>query len=201
MKKLNIEKDHKFGRLKIVREVKGRKQKRRVECFCDCGQKVTTYLSDLRTGHTKSCGCLRTEKATTHGKTGTNLFNVWRSMRSRCDNPKEKNYNGRGITVCPEWSDFTVFERDMGGTYAKGLELDRVDNNGSYCLENCRWVKRKNNSRNRRTNRLIEYQGDIRCLIEWSEITGIHKDTLRKRLDRGWPIEKALNFNTKTGHH
>jgi len=118
-------------------------------------------------------------------------------MWGRCINENHRfyaNYGGRGITVCSKWKTFAGFLEDMGER-PFCMELDRIDNNGNYCKENCRWVSPKEQSRNKRNNRLIEYKGETRCLVEWAEIIGIRRETLSRRLHLGWSIEKAFTTN------
>ena len=132
-------------------------------CRCDCGNEVEVIATDLTTGHTCSCGCLMRETAsktmTTHGKTGTRLNVVWQGMLARCNNQHHKsykNYGGRGIKVCDEWLDFTAFEE---WAFANGYDenaprgqctLDRIDNNGNYEPNNCRWADMKTQMQNQR---------------------------------------------------
>lgn len=170
------------------------------DCVCECGEKVTVRGQRLRDGHTKSCGCLvKRRMATlnrTHGKSKTVLYRVWRGMIQRCEDansPHFRYYGGRGITVCAEWrNSFEAFERDMGPGYRAGLSIDRINNSLGYFADNCRWATDTQQSRNRRFNHLLTFEGETRCLSEWAEVTGIKATTLRERLRRGWPLERAL---------
>lgn len=120
------------------------------ECLCDCGGKVTVSGADLRNGHTKSCGCLQADRArasqTVHGNCKTKLNSIWSSMKQRCNNPNDKHYHRygmRGITYCKEWESFKPFmEWAHRNGYQEGLTLDRIDNDGNYCPDNCRWLSR-----------------------------------------------------------
>ena len=131
-----------------------------------------------------------------HGKGKTRLYHIWKSMRQRCTNPKcinYHNYGGRGITVCTKWDDFIRFEIwAIKSGYKDNLTIDRIDLNGNYCPENCRWVTYKIQNNNKRGNRLIEFNGEIHTLSEWSDIVGIEMPTLWGRLKRGWDIERTL---------
>lgn len=131
---------------------------------------------------------------TTHRESHTPLHNTWLGMKVRCfdaNHSKWNYYGGRGITVCDEWrSSYETF-RDwaLANGYRKGLTLDRIDVNGNYCPENCRWATRKEQARNRRSN--VFYKG--KCIAEWCEILGIDPRTVNRRVRAGgWPLEKAL---------
>lgn len=132
-----------------------------------------------------------------HGLSYTSEYRAWQTMRLRCTeptNPAYVNYGGRGIRVCERWlNSVEAFFSDMGPKPSPQHELDRYpDNNGNYEAGNCRWATRSENDRNRRNNRLIEFCGETLPLVAWAEIYGIGKDTLRKRLNAGWPISEAL---------
>jgi hypothetical protein len=120
---------------------------------------------------------------------------VWRGMKSRCFNPNEKsykNYGGRGVTVCERWEDFNNFYEDMGPRPSDKHSIDRIDNDGDYCLENCRWATRVEQNRNCRSNRLWVYQGKKQTISMWAEDTGLSYDTLYRRWTLGWEIERIL---------
>lgn len=118
---------------------------------------------------------------------------VWRAMKARCSNPKVKefhNYGGRGIAVCDKWLKLRGFLEDMQPSYSSGLTLDRIDVDGNYCKENCRWVSRGEQQRNRRNNR--RFKGKL--LVEWAEELGIKRSTLAMRIYcYKWPVERALS--------
>lgn len=119
-----------------------------------------------------------------HGISSSNpeLFNLWNTMRNRCENPKRekyKDYGGRGIKVCNEWHNVSNFVSwALNNGYEKGLQLDRKDNNGNYCPENCHFVTPKENSRNRRNTKFLVIENNKKCVAEWSEITGISQYTI-----------------------
>lgn len=118
-------------------------------------------------------------------------------MKSRCTNTTikaYKDYGGRGIKVCDEWlNSFEAFyDWAMKNGYADHLSIDRIDVNGNYCPENCRWATRKTQQMNKTNNLLIDFNGEKHTLAEWSEITGINRATIKSRLNAGWTIEKAL---------
>jgi site-specific DNA-cytosine methylase len=131
-----------------------------------------------------------------HGLSYTQEYRAWQTMRLRCHeptNPAYKDYGGRGIEVCERWRDSPqAFLDDMGPKPSPKHEIDRIDNSKGYSPENCRWVTRSENSRNRRSNRWIEYHGQRKTIAEWSEITGIPHDTLIKRLEAGWDAARTI---------
>ena len=185
----------KFGRLTVIKVVSKNKHRQyKWECQCDCGNISKVISSQLRNGHTKSCGCLHKDKITTHDKWQIPEYNVWASIKNRCLNKKDiayRNWGGRGITVCYRWLKFENFFEDMGKR-PKGLQIDRINNDGNYCKENCKWSTIKQQARNRRTNRIITYKGEKKCLAEWAEEFGIKYTNLQKRLKNGWSIERAF---------
>ncbi len=168
-------------------------------CLCVCGKETIVQQKSLRSGNTKSCGCVSREKIRlrelTHGKSKTSIYNIWIKMIQRCHNENNKNYKdygGRGITVCQEWRDnFECFDRDMG-TRPVGYTIERKDNNLGYCKENCRWASRAEQCYNRRSNVFVEFQGKRMILSEAIRRAGLPKNAVTQRLRLGWPIEKAL---------
>lgn len=170
-------------------------------CVCECGTARRVNANALLAGWSQSCGCLAREinsRRVTHGHaTGgkhSPTFVVWHSMRARCGNPKHPsfhNYGGRGIKVCERWESFEAFLEDMGER-PKGMTLDREDNDGDYCPQNCRWVSMKDNSNNRRNNRLLTLHGKTHTVAQWAALTGIKEGTIRARLHRGATDEEAL---------
>lgn len=193
-----------YGRL-IARADVGRSKNGDVlwECECDCGNIVTVSSSNLGTGNTLSCGCLQQERlkasTTKHGKTRTHVYVVWMNMRRRCSDPKSKsylNYGARGIKVCERWQSFENFYADMGDPEA-GHTIDRIDVNGDYEPANCRWATSGEQSRNRRNNHTVTFEGRTLTLIEWSEVLSIPYYTLHARFRRNWSVERA--FTTGVG--
>lgn len=170
------------------------------ECVCECGTERVVDGQSLRNGKSKSCGCWNLEvRSTEDGKTVEHRaeYDVYRFMIRRCYEPKNKSYpgyGGRGITVCQRWRDsFQNFLEDMGPRPDRGYQLDRIDNNGNYCKENCRWTTKLVQANNTRTNKLIEYKGETKTLAEWARQYGLTHHALQTRLSKyQWPIEKAL---------
>lgn len=164
---------------------------------CDCGKTIIMPASELKKGKQKSCGCMRnaliSKSRSTHTMSGAPIWAVWHSMKQRCENPTAqawRNYGGRGIKVCERWSkSFDDFYSDMGSAYKKGLTLDRIDVNGDYTPENCRWTTMKNQARNKRGNRFIESPWGRITVAEAAERSGIGATTLLYRLGHGWPTD------------
>ena len=199
-----------FGRLLVI-DCAGKPNGRSYawNVVCDCGKSFSTIGGALRDGRTKSCGCLRSEKAReagdrtrTHGMTGTSIYAIWDSMHQRCSNPNRKDfpkYGGRGIEVCESWKIFEHFLNDMGQCPI-GKSLDRINNDIGYSPENCRWATTKEQARNKRNNKMITYLGETYCLSEWAEKLSINKNTLDSRISKyQWTVERA--FTQPTEHH
>lgn len=131
-----------------------------------------------------------------HGHSNTRLHKIWQNMRNRCHNsnaPDYKYYGGRGIKICEGWSNFTVFELwAINNGYSDVLTLDRIDVNGNYCPDNCRWVTRKEQSNNKRNLHMIEYKGETRTLTQWSKTLNIPIATLYRYLESEESLEKAI---------
>lgn len=166
---------------------------------CDCGIEKVTRSNDVVSGQIISCGCFQRQHAgdwkRVHPKHNKRTYRSWRGMHARCTNPKRKawiNYGGRGITVCERWQTFAHFYADMGDP-PEGMSIERIDVNGNYEKENCRWATAREQARNRRNNRRITYGGHTRLLVEWAEELGMPASRLRERLYHlGWPVEEAL---------
>ncbi|KKL81442.1 hypothetical protein LCGC14_1994720 [marine sediment metagenome] len=167
-------------------------------CKCDCGNEKIwkVRLDGMRDGNIRSCGCLQIESAVKHGNWDHHLYPMWSHMMSRCYNEKDKRYEyygGRGIQVCEEWHDLNNFIADISKIYKKGLQIDRIDNDGNYEPSNCRFSTPTEQSRNRSSNIKITHNGKTLCLMEWSEVTGICYGTLWDRIKvLNWSPSKAL---------
>ena len=128
------------------------------------------------------------------------LLFIWKAMKARCfykSQDSYKNYGGRGIIIENDWLNFKNFERDMKDTYKKGLSLDRIDNDGNYCKENCRWVTKKQQANNKRNNRFVELNGIVKTLSEWIYFYGLKSSTVRQRFYvYKWDIKDCLELNS-----
>jgi hypothetical protein len=167
-------------------------------CMCDCGKECIVNINNLKNGTTKSCGCFQQESRIDHGLSKHPLNPVWRNARSRCNNPKDKaykHYGGRGIVFCDEWSEFKVFyDWAIAHEYKEGLELDRIDNDGDYCPENCRWATRKQQCNNTRSNRLLTFNGITKNYTQWSKEQDVKVTTAYARISRGKTPEQAFGL-------
>ena len=172
-------------------------------CLCSCGKKKLVALTHLRSGATRSCGHLigdaTRRRCTKHGHKrrghSTRTYSAWEAMRRRCNNRNQKswaNYGGRGITVCERWESYETFLRDMGECQ-EGMSLERLDVDKSYSPENCCWIPRRRQARNKTNTLRVEYKGQSKCLADWAEDLGILYGTLYNRLYRyGWTVERAF---------
>jgi hypothetical protein len=175
-------------------------------CRCECGTVKEVNQYSLSYGTSRSCGCLKSEESssrftamlTKHGKTETREYNIWQLMLKRCYDPsnhKYPDYGGRGIAVCERWrNSFVAFLEDTGNAPSPQHSIDRFpDNDGNYEPGNTRWATPKQQARNRRSSKLVEFDGATRTIAEWAEVTGLSYDTIQQRLASGrWSIEKAL---------
>jgi len=185
-----------FNRLTVLGDFGDRDNQNKIKWKCQCICGAIKYISgpQLKSGKTKSCGCLQTENRIKHGQWKHPLYNIWKGMVDRCTKENThnyKDYGGRGITVCDRWLDVNNFIEDMS-TRPEGTSIDRIDNNGNYEPSNCKWSTDKEQSNNRRSSRYLEYNGESKTLVDWSRDTGIKQTTIGERLRRGWTIEQAL---------
>jgi hypothetical protein len=215
MKKINISEyvGKKFGRLTILKEgssVKYNKTTmRKVVCRCDCGTEKEVDFNSVKGGKSTSCGCFNKEHAkkihTKHGmamlETGVRHpdYCIWMKMKSRCFNINDKsykNYGGRGITVCDKWKDsFQCFIEDMGWRPNKNYSIERIDYDGNYCPDNCKWIHKSEQSRNTRRVKLIYYNGNSYCLTELCKLLNLPYSTMRHRVyDLKLPFAEAMKY-------
>ena len=187
-----------FGRLSVIRL--GIKQGVNYHwvCQCECGNTTSVRGSALRSGESLSCGCLRKERATeantTHGKSRDGAYSSWHCMMNRCyDKAHDQyaRYGEKGITVCDRWHSFELFFSDMGSR-PEGMTIDRKDSTGNYELNNCRWATKKEQANNRKSSKLIEFNGRAMNTRDWGKELGIPWQTIYSRLRCGWTVERAL---------
>jgi hypothetical protein len=188
-----------FGRLIVISDLPKTKSYRRVLCLCDCGIKKEITLGLLKNGDIKSCGCLRSELNTTHGMTGTPLYWVWAGMIARCNNANHFGYSyygTKGINVCKSWREFLTFYNWANENgYQKGLTIERNDNNKGYDPDNCKWVTRKQNTRNRRNTVFVTYNNETKALADWCEILNLNYQKIYDRIyTLKWGTNKALTI-------
>jgi hypothetical protein len=170
-------------------------------CLCDCGTSVVRNRDSLIGGKAISCGCKKGELNTTHGMTPKGkplpkIYRAWLLMKNRCFNGKSKDYKyygGRGIKVCDRWvSSFQNFYEDMGDPPSPQMTLDRINSNGDYSPSNCRWATRLTQSRNRRSTKMISYDGILISLPEFCEKYGLKYDSTKTALNRGKTPEQII---------
>jgi hypothetical protein len=184
-----------FGKLTVIAP-DWRDGKRVWRCQCVCGKEVLFTRTGLEKGASPSCGCSR-KTTKTHGKSDDRDYQAWRNMKSRCylKTVKEYEYYGaRGISVCARWRDsFEAFMEDMGERPSPDHSLDRIDNDGDYTPENCRWASRVEQMRNRRGVTLVEWNGEQERLADLCEQFGIKTGTAKYRIKKGWSVVDAVS--------
>ena len=163
-------------------------------CRCECGKEVVVVGKTLRTGQTKTCGC---SQRAVDGLSTSPEYRISNGMKRRCYEPGRhdyKYYGGRGITICDRWlGSFLAFLEDMGPRPFPGATIDRVDNDGPYAPDNCRWATQEEQKQNTRSVRLLTYNGETMGLSAWARKLGIDRCTLRLRLDKGWPLDEVFS--------
>lgn len=168
-------------------------------CRCECGNTCIVQGNNLKSGHTKSCGCINKQGFHfSHRLSNTKLYSVYCGIKSRCYNKNEArypNYGGRGIIMCDEWKeDFVSFYNwAMNNGYKDDLTIDRIDVNDNYCPKNCRWATLKEQANNKTTNHFITYKGITKTITQWAEEFNIDKRLLQNRIKNlKWDFEKAI---------
>lgn len=175
-----------------------------VDCRCDCGDIRSYYIGNLlRFKGTVQCPQCREAARPSKGMHKHPLFNIWKGIIQRCENPNHTHYElygGRGIRMCQSWrDDFTTFAADLGERPSMQHSIDRIDVDGNYEPANCRWAKSVEQGSNRRDNRIIEHGGEALILSDWSKRTGLTIQTISFRLKSGWSIERALTTPARRG--
>lgn len=198
-----------FGNLTVLKKI-GRKNGNNLWlCKCKCGNEVECYQYNLERGTSTSCGCLRSFYAKKtrkcHGESTGTLYKKWGSIKTRCYNkntPSYKNYGGRGIKMCDEWLEFWNFrEWAYKNGYSEELTLERIDVNGNYSPENCKWIPMEEQANNKRNSCFIEYGGKKQTLSQWSRELGVGKEVLSYRYHAGWSPEECLFGKATKGNH
>lgn len=187
-----------FGRLLVLGHAgvvpSGSKMFHAWSCKCDCGKETIALGNPLKRNETTSCGCLWKEVvqgnsfATGHGGSRTRLYRIWRCMKNRCMDSKNKNYSlygGRGISVCERWMNFACFREDMGEPTTESHSIDRINGNGNYEPGNCRWATPKMQGQNKKGTIWITIKGKTKCLTEWCQHFGIARGTIHSRHSNG----------------
>lgn len=209
MKQLNLT-GKRFGKLVVIKTAGKTKNGAYLwQCKCDCGNEIIANVGNLKNGHTKSCGCLRVDRCKTnftkHGLEHTRLYGIWSDMRLRCYDEKNiayHRYGGRGITICDEWkNDVKAFyDWATANGYKDSLTIDRINNDGNYCPENCRWATVKEQASNRRSNILVTHNGKTQTMKKWANEVGTPYKVVWARMQKlGWSAERALTEPVKKG--
>jgi hypothetical protein len=169
------------------------------KCRCSCGTVKDVQQCHLSHGKSTKCTTCKSQGMNnsrySHGKADSRIYKNWHDMKARCENPKNsayKYYGGRGIQVCERWQDFNLFYSDMGDPPSSELSIDRIDVNGNYAPDNCRWATAVEQARNRRDNRMLTFDGKTMCLTDWAAVVGISGGAISDRLKRGWSVQRAL---------
>lgn len=196
----------KYGKLMVLGlDGKDKYGHPKVKCLCDCGNVVSIIATRVKTETTKSCGCYQKEMArkakTTHGQTHTRLYRTYCGMVQRCYNPNAryyKIYGGRGITICEEWLNdyvsFMVWALNNG--YRDDLSIDRIDVNGDYSPQNCKWSTWFEQANNTRRNRYITYKGETKTAKEWADLFGFNYKYFHEKLKKNnWSIDAVLEID------
>lgn len=200
-----------FGRLTAISKTDKRRNRTVVWlCECDCGNTKEVSSVCLTNGFIKSCGCLRREKGSDHGRKmmtkhgwyGTRVYRVWHGMVCRCDEPSNSqypNYGGRGIKVCDEWRNNpkAFCEWAMANGYSDNLTIDRIDVDGNYEPNNCRWVTIEKQQGNKRNNVNITYMGKTQCVAAWAREVGLNQMSIYERVRKGWADPEKILFGAR----
>ena len=183
-----------FGQLTVLRFAERTRHGATWATRCDCGTEKEVLGYKMLSGLAVSCGCKKGRR--THGLSATPIAKVWTQMIQRCTNSRLKefkNYGGRGIVVCARWlASLEAFVKDMGPQPSPRHTVERMDNDGAYTPENCRWATRRDQNRNYRRNRRITHNGVTLPMVDMARKHGLQPNTLRTRLDRGWPLWRAV---------
>ena len=191
------------SRLTVVEYMGVKNSKTMWRCICSCQDKkeVIACATNIRNGNTLSCGCIQKERAAlcgTHRESKSRLYKIWSNMKSRClteSTTEYKNYGGRGICICDEWvnSYISFKEWALNNGYDSNLTIERIDVNGDYCPENCKWITKPQQANNTTKSRFITYNGETHTMAEWAKILGIPYSALNYRINNSkMSIEDAF---------
>ncbi len=205
----------KFGKLTAIKLFSVIKGKTKWLCQCECGNQTIVATDCLKNNNTKSCGCLNHQnlikRNTTHNMGKTRFYDIWTKIKNRCLNKNNKNYNQygkRGITIHPQWLKFENFRDDMLTNYnehckkngEKNTTIERINNNGNYEPNNCKWATREEQSNNKRNNHLLTFNGQTLTFSQWEHKLNFKHNTLHNRINvYKWSIERALNQPASSG--
>jgi len=202
----------KIGNITILSLVKRQNGKSYWNCRCDCGNEYICEIHNtkdrIEKHGQKYCKKCRPLSRVTHGdgkkfnNRKVRLYSIWQGMLARCDKKYATHYDrygGMGIKVCQEWYDYSVFKKwALENGYADDLSIDRIDGNGNYCPENCRWVTKQYQQSNLKSNIIIEYEGKRLTIIELSKIIKIEPSLIRNRHYKGWSAERIIKTPHRT---
>jgi hypothetical protein len=195
--KVNLE-EQIFNNLRVIKmtQVKNTNSHWLCECLL-CGNLTEVSRPNLRSGNTQDCGCIKSEKISSkiskHNQSKSSTWNSWFSMRRRIRIGSKHSKVYGEINMDDSWNIFENFLKDMGER-PKGMSIDRIDNNKGYFKENCRWATQAEQNRNRSTNVILNFEDKSMCATDWASYLGIHRDTIRRRIKKGLPIEKILEI-------
>lgn len=197
-----------FGRWTVINETNERDKNGNIiwRCKCTCGNEKNVSGQNLRNKSSMSCGCYNRDVITKENpKYKRKLYSVYHSIKERCNNKNDKaykNYGGRGIKISEKWSTYEDFEKwALQNGYANGLWLDRIDNDGDYSPENCRFCTPKEQQNNKRTNINITINGETKTIQQWADSMGIKRATIERRLELGWSDKDLLKPVDKKRSH
>jgi len=190
----------KYGKLEVISYAgKTKSGNAKWLCVCECNNQKIIEATKLKNGHTKSCGCSKTVR---NGLSRSRIYRVWKCMIARCDNYENDNYywyGFKGISICEQWRDFiTFYNWALANGYGEDLTIDRIDSNGNYCPENCRWVSQKEQCNNFSSNHTIIYKNKFYSMAKFADLLGYKYWTVSNRIKLGWtPDEIALVAEVK----
>lgn len=192
-----------FGRLTVISRIENVGHNTSWLCKCDCGNEKIVSGNNLRNGSTKSCGCIKNLGNTKHSLCNSRIYRIYTNIHQRCYckySTIYKHYGGRGITICDEWkNDFLSFYSwAINNGYADNLTIDRIDTNGNYEPDNCRWVTMKIQNYNRRSSLKFEHNGEVYNTKQLAEKTGLTESAIQHRHERGWTVSEIVDTPT---HH